>query len=68
MSPVRLRRYCVTFSDDGTPARLLWTAHGALAVADKYAWANAFIWKNGEWQYLIARRTKAELQPSSIHQ
>ena len=65
MSPVRLRRYCVTFSDNWTPARLLWTAHGALEVADKYACAHAFIWKDGEWQYLIARRTKAELQPSS---
>ena len=48
---MKLRRYCVTVTDNWTPTRLFWTKTGALMWLARFpAGAHVYTWAKGEWR------------------
>lgn len=68
---MRLKRYCVTFSDNWTPIKYFWTLEGAKKVyrqhrgySNVYVW-NEYGWKMGGWEWLCGARDLEDCRAQS---
>jgi hypothetical protein len=62
---MRLRRYCVTVSDNWTPMRTFFTLGGAKRFyLPRREYSNVFHWWGGEWQWMFGAKDK---EPAHDH-